>query len=112
VEPAGDGQAHPIYFFIATQVGMGQTVAGLCAVCGFDVEQGPMMATSKVTFQRPLKTEQPYLVTGEIKSLTRKPSRAFGVMDLLNYELSLSLPDGTPVLTTLNSWALPRRELA
>ena len=56
VAPAEDGTAHPIYFYIATQVGMGMTVAGLCAACDFDVEEGPMMASSKVTFSRPLVT--------------------------------------------------------
>ncbi len=111
VEPAVDGTAHEIYFFIGTQVGMGQTVAGLCQVCEFDVEEGPMMGGSQVTFQQPLKVNQPYIVTGEIKSLTRKPSRKFGAMDMLEYELRLSLPDGTPVLSTTNTWALPRRNL-
>lgn len=110
--PAADGSAHPIYFFIATQVGMGKTVAGLCAACEFDVEEGPMMASSKVTFQRPLLTGQPYHVSGEIVSLTRKPSRKLGVMDMLEYQLRLALPDGTPVLTTTNVWVLPRRKLA
>lgn len=111
-EPATDGSAHPVYYYIATQVGMGQTVAGLCDICEFDVEIGPMMAGSKVNFQRPLMTDQPYFVSGEIQSITRKPSRKLGVMDLMVYELRLVLPDGTPVLSTTNSWVLPRRELA
>jgi hypothetical protein len=112
VAPAGDGSAHPIYFFIATQVGMGMTVAGLCAACDFDVAEGPMMASSKVTFSRPLMTGQPYRVTGRIVSLVRKPSRKLGVMDMLEYLLELSVPDGTPVLSTTNVWVLPRRNLA
>jgi hypothetical protein len=112
VTPAADGSAHPIYFFVATQVGMGMTVAGLCAACEFDVEEGPMMASSKVTFSRPLVTGQPYRVTGRIISLVRKPSRKLGVMDMLEYLLELSLPDGTPVLSTTNVWVLPRRKLA
>jgi hypothetical protein len=110
--PAADGSAHPIYYYIATQVGMGQTVAGLCEVCDFDVEVGPMMAGSSVNFQQPLMTDQPYQVGGKILSITRKPSRKLGVMDMMVYELTLSLPDGTPVLSTTNSWVLPRRELA
>ncbi|MDI1327602.1 MAG: hypothetical protein PSV23_12490 [Brevundimonas sp.] len=112
VEPDAGGEAHPIYYYIATQVGMGVTVAGLCAACDFDIEEGPMMGSSSVTFEQPLVTDQPYVVTGQIRSLTRKPSRAFGVMDLLDYELRLCLPDGRPVVTSRNSWALPRRELA
>jgi hypothetical protein len=109
VQPAQDGTAHPIYFYIATQVGMGQTVAGLCQVCEFNVEDGPMMAGSKVTFQRPLRTGQAYEVTGEIVSLVRKASRKLGMMDMLEYVLRLSLPDGTPVLSTTNVWVLPRK---
>jgi hypothetical protein len=109
VQPARDGTAHPIYFYIATQVGMGQTVAGLCQVCEFNIEDGPMMAGSKVTFQQPLRTGQPYEVGGEIVSLVRKPSRKLGMMDMLEYVLRLSLPDGTPVLSTTNVWVLPRK---
>jgi len=109
--PAEDGSAHPVYFFVATQVGMGMTVAELCRACDFDVEEGPMIASSTVTFTRPLMTRQPYQVTGEIVSLTRKRSRTFGVMDLLTYVLRLALPDGTPVLETRNVWMLPRRNL-
>jgi hypothetical protein len=112
VSPAADGSAHPIYFYIATQVGMGMTVAGLCAACEFDVEDGPMMASSQVAFSRPLITGQPYRITGRIVSLVRKPSRKLGVMDMLEYLLELSLPDGTPVLSTTNVWVLPRRKLA
>lgn len=112
VAPAADGSAHPIYFYIATQVGMGMTVAGLCAACDFDVEDGPMMASSKVTFSKPLVTGQPYQVSGRIVSLVRKPSRKLGVMDMLEYLLELSLPDGTAVLSTTNVWVLPRKKLA
>lgn len=112
VRPAADGTAHPIYFYIATQVGMGQTVAGLCRVCEFNVEDGPMMAGSRVVFQRPLRTGQAYDIGGEIVSLVRKPSRKLGVMDMLEYVLRLSLPDGSPVLSTTNVWVLPRKAVS
>ncbi|MFV3127134.1 hypothetical protein [Niveispirillum sp. KHB5.9] len=111
VEPASDGTAHPSYYYIATQVAMGQTVAGLCALCEFDVGQGPMMASSSVSFQTPLRTGVPYRVTGEISSLTRKSSRKLGLMDLLEYRLRLHSADGGVVLETTNVWVLPRREL-
>lgn len=111
VEPATDGTAHPVYYYIATQVAMGQTVAGLCAVCEFDVEQGPMMAGSRVTYESPLQTDVPYRVSGEIVSLVRKQSRKLGLMDMLNYRLRLHGPDDAVVLETTNTWVLPRREL-
>jgi hypothetical protein len=112
VEPSADGSAHPVYFFIATQVGMGMSVAELCRVCDFDVEDGPMIASSTVAFQRPLLTELPYRVVGQIVSLTRKRSRTFGVMDSLTYVLRLIQPDGSSVLETRNVWMLPRKNLA
>jgi len=112
VEPAADGTAHPIYYYIATQVAMGRTVAGLCALCEFDVEDGPMMGSSAVAFQAPLEIGVPYRVTGEVVSLVRKASRKLGVMDVLEYRLRLSRESGAQILETTNVWVLPRKELA
>jgi hypothetical protein len=108
VAPAADGQAHPSYFYSATQVGMGLTVAQLCAACGFDVEDGPMLAGSEARFHAPLLTDTPYRVRGEIVSLTRKASRKLGSMDLLEYRLRLVAPGGAVAVETTNQWVLPR----
>ncbi len=113
LEAASDGSAHPIYYYVATQVAMGTTVAGLCEICEFDVEVGPMMAGSSVDFSSPIMTDHAYLVEGEILSILRKKSRKLGVMDLMEYQLRLVDPDTRDtVLSTTNSWVLPRRELA
>ena len=108
MEPDAGGKAHPVYFYIATQVGMGETVAGLCALCNFDVDDGPMMGTCDVTYFRPLMTGEPYQVRGRILGLTRKRSRKLGIMDLVEYQLHLDLPDGTRACSVTNSWILPR----
>ena len=89
VEPAADGSAHPIYYYIATQVAMGKTVAGVCETCEFDVDDGPMMGSSGVKFSGQLMVGESYKVTGEILSLVRKKSRKLGVMDVLTYRLRL-----------------------
>ena len=47
-EPDPSGRAHPIFYYIATQVGMGLTVAELCERCDFDVADGPMI-THRIT---------------------------------------------------------------
>ena len=111
VAPAADGTAHPIYYYIATQVAMGKTVAGLCEACSFNVEDGPMMGSSGVRFSVPLQVEQSYRVTGEILSLVRKRSRKLGVMDVLTYRLRLIDGSAVVVLETDNVWVLPRKEL-
>jgi hypothetical protein len=108
VEPDPAGKAHPSYFYIATQVGMGVSVAQLCAACAFDVRDGPMMATTGARFHQPIMTEQAYRVSGEIVSLERKQGRKLGVMDLLEYRLRLETPDGECVVETRNIWVLPR----
>jgi hypothetical protein len=112
VEPAADGTAHPIYYYIATQVAMGKTVAGVCETCEFDVDDGPMMGSSGVRFQAPIRVGESYKVTGEILSLVRKRSRKLGVMDVLTYRLRLHGSDGAQLLETDNVWVLPRKELA
>lgn len=111
-EPAADGTAHPIYYYIATQVAMGKTVAGLCETCDFDVDEGPMMGSSGVNFSAPLMVGERYTVTGQILGLVRKRSRKLGAMDVLTYRLRLHTPDGAQVLETDNVWVLPRKELA
>ncbi len=113
VEPASDGTAHPIYYYIATQVAMGKSVAGVCETCEFDVEDGPMMGSSGVRFAQQLMVGRDYKVTGEILSLVRKKSRKLGVMDVLTYRLRLHPAEGgDAVLETDNVWVLPRKELA
>lgn len=112
IEPATDGQAHPIYYYVATQVAMGLTVAQMCAACDFDVEDGPMMGSSEVRFAGSLKVDVPYRVTGEILDLVRKRSRKLGVMDVLTYRLRLHEDTGEAVLETDNVWILPRGEPA
>jgi hypothetical protein len=108
VAPYPGGQAHPCYYYIATQVAMGLTVAELCAACDFDVAAGPMMATSGARFLKPLMTGEPYLVRGSVTGLTRKASRKLGIMDLLEYRLYLTLRGGETVLEVDNVWVLPR----
>lgn len=108
IEPDREGRAHPSYFYTATQVGMGLTVAELCAACNFDVADGPMMATSGARFHAELLIGKPYLVRGRVISLLRKHSRKLGVMDLLDFRLWLETMDGSPVVETHNVWVLPR----
>jgi hypothetical protein len=91
---------------------MGISVAELLALCDFDVADGPLMVGSEVSFQGELRIDQDYGVTGKINSLVRKPSRAFGAVDLLSFELSLLNHDNAPIVTCTNQWVLPRREEA
>lgn len=111
IEPAADGTAHPIYYYIATQVAMGKTVAGICETCEFDLDDGPLMGSSGVSFAAPLRVGESYRVTGEILGLVRKKSKKLGVMDVLTYRLRLHTLNGAQVSQADNVWVLPRKEL-
>jgi hypothetical protein len=106
-EPDPAGLAHPLFFYIASQCGMGLSVAGLLALCEFDVDDGPMMTSSDARFTRPLRAGTEYRVKGEIVSLVRKPSRTFGMADQLRFRLILSDGEGEAV-EAISSWILPR----
>lgn len=110
-DPAATARVHPIYYYIATQVGMGLTVEQLCARCDFDVADGPVMTRSHVRFERELVFDEEYEVTGEILSLVRRPSRTFGAVDVLTYGLRLIDASGGVAAVCTNEWVLPRRNV-
>lgn len=111
-KPYGDGRAHEIYSYIATQSGMGVSVDGLLAICEFDAADGPMLGSSNARYLTALQTDETYRVSGEILGLARKQSKKLGTMDVLEYRLTLSCASGEPVLEVTNTWILPRRSLA
>lgn len=106
---ASDDRAHPIFYYIATQVGMGISVADLLALCDFDVADGPLMVGSKANFSGELLVERDYAVSGRIVSMVRKSSRAFGAMDLMTFTLLLQDEGGDTLLSCTNQWVLPRK---
>lgn len=108
--PDPAGRAHPIFYYIASQSAMGLSVAELCALCDFDVADGPMITQSNAAFDGELWVDREYRVSGEIASLVRKPSRTFGAVDVLTFILRLEGPDGGAGASCTNQWVLPRRE--
>jgi hypothetical protein len=109
-QPDPAGRAHPIFYYIASQSAMGLSVAELCALCDFDIADGPMITQSNVVFDGEMLVDREYVVSGEIVSLVRKPSRTFGAVDLLTFNLQLEDADGGICATCTNQWVLPRRD--
>lgn len=108
-DPGPGNLAHPIFYYIASQVGMGLTVAELCARCDFNLADGAMITKSDVDFVDDLRVGDEYAVSGEIVSLIRKPSRTFGAVDVLTYRLRLTHPSRGLAATCVNEWILPRK---
>lgn len=108
-DPDPSGRAHPLFYYVATQVGIGISVEGLLALCAFDVADGPLMIGSEAVFASELLVDETYQVEGEIVSLVRKPSRTFGAVDLLSFRLTLRDQAGEARVECVNQWMLPRR---
>ncbi|WP_053227268.1 hypothetical protein [Solirubrobacter soli] len=103
-------EPHPIWAYIATQRGIGISVAELCALADFDVNEGPMLGSVELAFSAPLELDVSYTVTGEVVGLERKHGRKAGTFDVLTFRERLVAPNGAEVASTTNTFILPRRD--
>lgn len=106
--PEGDG-AHPLWAYIATQRGIDVGIAELCAMADFDVNDGPMLGSTKLTYDKPLKVGVEYAVNGEIVDIVRKEGRS-GTFDILTFRERLIDPSGEQAASATNTFILPRRD--
>lgn len=104
------GGAHPVWAYIATQRGIGISVAGLCALADFDVNDGPMLGSVELTYAGPIELGVRYRVTGEVLGIERKHGRKAGTFDVMTFRERLLAPGGAEVASATNTFILPRRE--
>jgi hypothetical protein len=104
--------AHLVWAYIATQRGIGISVADLCALADFDVDDGPMLGSVEMTYSRPIELGVEYRVTGEVVGIERKHGRKAGTFDVMTFRERLLAPDGAEVASATNTFILPRRETA
>lgn len=107
-EAPPDGEAHPLWAYVAPQRGIGIGIAELCALADYDVDDGPMLGSVHLECHAPLRIDVRYDVEGEVISLVRKAGRS-GIFDLLTYRERLVGPAG-PVAQATNTFVLPRRD--
>jgi hypothetical protein len=105
---AGD-EAHPLWAYIATQRGIEISVAELCALADFDLADGPMLGSTELTYERPLKVGVDYEVKGEILGIVRKEGRS-GIFDILTFRERLIDSEFGEVAAATNTFILPRRK--
>jgi hypothetical protein len=108
-ERAADGTAHPLWAYVATQRGIGISVADLCALADFDVNDGPMLGSSALEFHGDLRIGEPYRVTGRVLSIDRKQGGS-GTFDLMTFREDLLAADGTLVAVSTSTYILPRKQ--
>lgn len=106
--PPRDGDAHPMWAFIATLRGMGVTIAETLALAGADIEaDGPMHGELDIELLGPLRTGVSYRVSGEVVGVERKHGRSLGPFDLLRLRYVLADDEG-PVASYATAIVLPR----
>jgi hypothetical protein len=104
-----DGSAHPLWAYIAPQRGIGISVADLCKLADFDVNDGPMLGSSHLEYHRPMRVGVEYRVTGEVLSIERKQG-SIGAFDVLEFREELHERDGPPVVASTSTYILPRKD--
>jgi hypothetical protein len=107
-EPSPDGTAHPLWAYIAPQRGIGISVADICALADFDVNDGPMLGSSELEFHSGIKLGEPYRVTGRVLSIDRKQGSS-GTFDLMAFREDLLDAGGNVVAVSTSTYVLPRK---
>jgi hypothetical protein len=100
--------AHPLWAFIATQRGIGVSVAELCALADFDVADGPLLGGWHAVYHGKIVTGQHYRVTGEIVDIVRKQGKS-GTFDVMKFVERLIGDDDVTVVETTTTFVLPRK---
>jgi hypothetical protein len=108
-EPAGDGLAHPLWAYIAPQRGVGISVAGICALADFDVDDGPMLGSSELELHGEIRIGEPYTVTGRVLAIDRKRG-SIGTFDVMAFREDLLDAGGELVAVSTSTYILPRKE--
>jgi hypothetical protein len=108
-EPSSRGEAHPLWAYIAPQRGIGISVADICALADFDVNDGPMLGSSHLEYFAPLRLDVSYRVIGEVLGIERKHGST-GTFDVLEFREELESPEGERVAASTSTYILPRRE--
>jgi acyl dehydratase len=108
-EPASDGLAHPLWAYIAPQRGIGTSVAELCALAAFDVNDGPMLGSSELEYHGPIRIGVRYRVTGRVIDITRKHGST-GTFDVMEFREDMHDEAGELVATSISTYILPRRD--
>jgi hypothetical protein len=101
-------QPHPVYGFIAPQLGTGLSIAELLALFGSSGDEGPMLGSCTLEYHAALAIEEDYYVSGEVLTAERKTGRTLATFDSVTYRLQAHTADGALVVTATNTFLLPR----
>jgi hypothetical protein len=105
--PSQSGLAHALWAYIATQRGIGISVADLCRLADFDIADGPMLGSTELEYSAAMRIGVRYRVEGEVLDVERKHGRS-GTFDVMRYRERL-LSDDVLIASATSTFILPRR---
>lgn len=106
---AGTGSVtHPVFASVAALRGLGISIDELCRLCEFELARGPMLGECQLEFRRPLQTEVEYATTVVINDMVRSVSRTLGVLDRLQFTVTLVEPGAGDAATVKLTWLFRR----
>ena len=83
------GDPLPITAFMATIAGLGCSVRDLFALMDFDIDDGPMLASTTIESPRPMSVGVDYRVDGELVGVEPKTGRVLGRFDLVTWDFTV-----------------------
>jgi hypothetical protein len=105
---SGSAQPHPIFACIGSLRTLGLSIGDLCALCDFDLADGPLLGEFEAEFEDDFRAGVRYVASGEIESYERVSSRRLGLVDRLGFRVTLATADGAAVARARYLWLLPR----
>jgi hypothetical protein len=106
--PLPDGVLHPAWIVLGALRGMGVTIEELIALAGATPEDGVVFGETDLEQHAPLVGDRPYAVRGGVTGVTRREGRRVGAFDVLQIELTIEEPDGTPAAVSRQSFIVFR----
>lgn len=100
-------EPHPVAAFVLANRGIGISLAGLFALFGSDINDGPLLAESAIELHRPLAEDAEYEVRGVIESAEHRRSRRIGPFDRITCRFDL-YEAGELAATVTDVFAVPR----
>lgn len=106
--PPSYTQVHPGLASVVCLRGIGTGLREMLQMIDATPEDGPMLATSVLGFERPLEVDVPYVVRGRISALEDKEGRSLGPFTLLTVNYSVHDSAERTVLTCTHQFVVPR----
>jgi hypothetical protein len=100
--------AHPILSSVGSLKSLGVSIGALCALCEFELADGPLLGEFSVRFLSQLQPGLRYGISATIDSIERTHSRTLGVLDRLHFTVRFDDPSNARVAEARYLWLLPR----